>query len=121
MATMTKTILTISLCVMAASCTVIQKQPGTEPVRLVFYNELNIVAEDKSPTCRYLGEIVGSEGHWYSYLFISNSELTHGAMNDIHNKANELGANVVYLNDQIPFSTSVTFYGQAYHCDYDTR
>lgn len=119
MMTMTKTSLTLLLCMITASCTVIQKQPGTKPVRLIFYNELNVVTDKKQPECRYLGEIVGSEGRWYTYLFIHNSDLTHGAMNDIHNKANQLGANVVYLNDQIPFTTSVTFYGQAYHCDYD--
>lgn len=104
---------------LVVSCGIIQKQPDTKPVRLIFYNELNIVSEAKSPVCRYLGELVGSEGHWYTYWFESNTNLTHGALNDIHNKANDLGANVVYINDQIPFITSVTFYGQAYYCDYD--
>jgi len=77
---------------LVVSCGIIQKQPDTKPVRLIFYNELNIVSEAKTPVCRYLGELVGSE---------------------------DLGANVVYINDQIPFITSVTFYGQAYDCDYD--
>ena len=104
-----------------SACTVIQKQSDDRPVRLIFYNELNIVSSDKTPDCRYLGEIIGSEGHWYNYWFLSNTDLTQGALNDIHNKANILHANVVYVDDQIPFITSVTFYGQAYHCEFDDR
>lgn len=91
------------------------KNPDNNPVRLIFKTELNIVAADK-PECRYLGEVIGSEGHWYTYLFISNVHLTQGALNDIYNKANELGANVVFISDDLGFTTSVTFYGQAYNC-----
>ena len=29
-----------------------------------------------------------------------------------------MGANVVYVSDDISFTTSVTFYGQAYFCNY---
>ena len=118
MRNLARLILIIPGCMFAISCSIIQKHPDTDPVRLIFYNELNIVSENKTPTCRYLGEVVGSEGHWYTYLFISNTSLTHGALNDLHNKASKLGANVVYINDQIPFTASVTFYGQAYDCDY---
>ena len=95
-----------------------QKNPDNKPVRLIFKNELNIVATDSTPECKHLGEVIGSEGHWYTYLFISNTDLTQGALNDIYNKANELGANVVFISDDITFVTSVTFYGQAYHCEY---
>ena len=98
-----------------------QKNPDNKPVRLIFKNELGIVAADSTPDCRYLGEVVGSEGHWYTYLFISNKDLTQGALNDIYNKANDLGANVVFISDNIHFVTSVTFYGQAYHCEYITN
>ncbi len=111
----------IIVCLLVTSCGIIQKQPDTKPVRLIFYNELDIIYEGKSPSCRYLGEVVGSEGHWYTYWFESNANLTHGALNDLHNKATKLGANIVYINDQIPFVTSVTFYGQAYDCNYDDR
>jgi len=94
------------------------KHPDNKPVRLIFKSELGIVASGSTPECEYLGEVVGSEGHWYTYLFISNSDLTQGALNDIYNKANDLGANVVFISDDISFATSVTFYGQAYHCEY---
>ena len=94
------------------------KHPDNKPVRLIFKYELGIVAADSTPECRYLGEVIGSEGHWYTYLFISNKDLTQGALNDIYNQANALGANVVFISDDISFVTSVTFYGQAYHCEY---
>lgn len=37
-------------------------------------------------------------------------------MDDMYNKANEVGANVVYVK-KIDFSTSVTCLGEAYHCN----
>ena len=106
------------ICLVVSACTVIQSHPENNPVRLVQKNELNIVAADNKADCRYLGEIIGSEGHWYTYLFISNTNLTQGAINDLYNKANEVGANVVFISDDINFTTSVTFYGQSYFCDY---
>jgi hypothetical protein len=112
-----------STCLLAvlvlSSCSPINKKdPDNKPVRLIFKNELGIVAADSNPECDYLGEVIGSEGHWYTYLFVSNTDLTQGAINQIYNKANDLGANVVFISDDIPFTTSVTFYGQAYHCEY---
>ena len=61
----------ISACI--TSCSVIQPLPDNKPVRLVFYNEINL-AIGTIPECVYKGPIVGSEGHWYSYLFIANEE-----------------------------------------------
>ena len=118
-----KNLIKYSTCLLAAlilsSCSHENvKHPDNKPVRLVFKYELGIVAADTTPECKYLGEVIGSEGHWYTYLFISNSNLTQGALNDIYNKANALGANVVFISDDISFATSVTFYGQAYHCEY---
>lgn len=104
-----------------ASCSTVQKKPDNKPVRLIQKNELSIILNGKTPDCRYLGEIIGSEGHWYSYLFISNRKLTQGALNDLYNRANAKGANVVFVSDDISFTTSVTFYGQAYHCNLDDQ
>jgi hypothetical protein len=102
-----------------SSCSIVQKNPDNRPVRLIQKNELNIVTRDKTPDCRYLGEIIGTEGHWYDYLFISNRKLVQGALNDLYNRANAMGANVVFISDDIAFTTSVTYYGQAYFCNYD--
>lgn len=111
---------TIILVIFTASCSNLAvKNPDNKPVRLIQKYELSIITAGKTPDCRYLGEVIGSEGHWYTYLFISNRKLIQGAINDLHNNANAIGANVVYISDNIDFTTSVTFYGQAYDCKYD--
>jgi hypothetical protein len=111
---------TIILLIFIASCSnLAEKNPDNKPVRLIQKYEFNILTAGKTPDCRYLGEVIGSEGHWYTYLFISNRKLIQGALNDLHNMANAIGANVVYISDNIDFTTSVTFYGQAYNCKYD--
>ncbi|GAL30579.1 putative outer membrane lipoprotein [Vibrio variabilis] len=33
--------------------------------------------------CQWKGDVRGSEGHWYTYLFFSNASLTEGAVNEI--------------------------------------
>ncbi|MBT8133350.1 MAG: DUF4156 domain-containing protein [Gammaproteobacteria bacterium] len=108
------------LVIIVASCSnLAQKNPDNKPVRLIHKYEVNVLTAGEAPDCRYLGEVIGSEGHWYTYLFISNRKLIQGAINDLHNSANAIGANVVYISDNIDFTTSVTFYGQAYDCKYD--
>lgn len=67
--------------------------------------------------CRWLGEVTGSEGHWFSYLFFANDLLVQGAMNDIKNRANQIGANTVYVVAPQDFTTSFTMMGSAYWCD----
>lgn len=99
------------------SCSVIQNMPEAENVRLVFNKEFD-QAVLRVSDCRYLGNVIGSEGHWYSFIFISNSDLTEGALNDMRNDAYRMGANIVYVDGDIGFGTSVTFYGQAYHCNF---
>ncbi len=66
--------------------------------------------------CERLGEGIGREGHWYNYLFIPNRLLTQGALNDIKNKAYEIGADKVVVHKKLDFQTSVTILGQAYNC-----
>ena len=45
--------------------------------------------------CEYKGEVTGSEGHWYSYLFFPNDTLIQGAMNELKSNAIELGADTI--------------------------
>ena len=114
MNTLFKTALAILISVLISSCAPVQLHPDNKPVRLVFYNEVNLTKT--IPDCEYIGPIVSSYGRWYNYLFISNTGLTNGAIDDMYNKANEVGANVVYINKNIDFVTSVTLLGQAYNC-----
>ena len=113
-----KTAPSILICLIISSCAPVQLHPDNKPVRLVFYNEINLTKA--IPECKYVGPIISSYGRWYNYLFISNTDLTNGAIDDMYNKANKIGANVVYINNNIDFVTSVTLLGQAYDCDIDS-
>jgi hypothetical protein len=88
---------------------------------LFFHNELSSLSTKNLSDCDYLGTLISSEGRWYNSLFISNAKLAHGSLNDMHNKASQLGANIVYIDNNIDFKTSVTFLGQGYHCDVITN
>ena len=67
-------------------------------------------------TCQFVSEVIGTEGHWYNYLFISNRDLTQGAVNDLKNRTYASGANAVHVHTNMFFTTSVTILGQAYLC-----
>jgi hypothetical protein len=109
-----KTTFIILTSVVISSCGPVPLHPDNKPVRLVFYNEVKL--SKVTPICEYISPITSSYGRWYNYLFIINTNLTEGAIDDMYNKANEIGANVVYINNNIDFVTSVTLLGQAYIC-----
>ncbi|MDK9757819.1 DUF4156 domain-containing protein [Vibrio sp. D173a] len=66
--------------------------------------------------CEYLGEVTGSEGHWYSYLLYTNDAMMHGAMADLKNNAALLEADTVYMISPQDFATSFSVLGTAYRC-----
>ncbi|MGF1773492.1 DUF4156 domain-containing protein [Vibrio wakamikoensis] len=66
--------------------------------------------------CQWKGDVRGSEGHWYTYLFFSNKSLTEGAVNEIKNQTAALGGDTVLLLTPVDFETSVTLFGSAYRC-----
>ncbi|MCK6265446.1 DUF4156 domain-containing protein [Vibrio sp. ZSDE26] len=68
-------------------------------------------------SCQSLGEVTGSEGHWYSYLFFPNDVLIQGALHDAKNQALALGADTIYLVNPQDFATSFTVFGMAYDCN----
>lgn len=67
--------------------------------------------------CQWIGEVTGSEGHWYNYLFYPNATMIEGALIDLKNHAQMMGANRVALLNPHNFQTSVTLVGTAYHCE----
>ncbi|TQV85184.1 DUF4156 domain-containing protein [Exilibacterium tricleocarpae] len=90
--------------------------PGAERVELV--NE----SPDKA-RCKYVGEIVGSQGNWFTGDITSNENLVIGARNELRNKAHQLGANLVYIQDMKNTNaygslgtTNTTAVGKAYRC-----
>ena len=66
--------------------------------------------------CRWVGEVTGNEGHWYSYLFYSNDALIQGAVNELKNNAFLMGADTVVTMSPHNFTTSVSLLGTAYDC-----
>lgn len=47
--------------------------------------------------CKYLGQVIGNQGNFFTGSYTSNRNLEEGAMNDLKNKANKLGANYIQL------------------------
>ncbi|WED42306.1 DUF4156 domain-containing protein [Legionella cardiaca] len=47
--------------------------------------------------CKYLGQVVGNQGNFFTGDWTSNKNLEEGAMNDLKNKASRLGANYIQL------------------------
>jgi hypothetical protein len=93
-----------------AGCRTIRVKPEAADVRVHF--DVEAVRG-----CAFLGEVVGSEGHWYTYLFLANETMTTAALNDLRNKAKARGADAVFVPGYtLIFTTSVTILGQAYRC-----
>ncbi|GMQ47368.1 DUF4156 domain-containing protein [Vibrio sp. 10N] len=78
--------------------------------------EMRLDASVDVSDCEWKGDVTGSEGYWYTYLFFKNDSLTQGAVNGIKNHAAALGGDTVLLLSPVYFSTSVTLFGSAYRC-----
>lgn len=107
--------ITFLLIICLAGCSGMKVRSEAEHVRFHFV-EVDQPLEGLAENCTFIDEIVGSDGRWYTYLFISNSGLTHGALNDMKNNALDMGADTVLVHQRLYFTTSVTFLGQAYRC-----
>jgi hypothetical protein len=60
--------------------------------------KLVMVSPNQPPKgCKYLGQVTGNQGNFFTGAYTSNSNLESGAMNDLKNKANNLGGNYVQL------------------------
>ena len=67
--------------------------------------------------CERVKELIGSEGHWYTYLFISNDQLVQSSINHLKNQAYAAGADTIVIFEPFYFTTSVTLLGNAYACN----
>lgn len=90
--------------------------PYTKIVPAATNVHLRMDAQFDAKECQWLGEVTGSEGHWYSYLFFANDVMVRGALNDIKNQAHSLGGNTVFLVHPQDFVSSFTVMGNAYLC-----
>jgi hypothetical protein len=128
----TRRVLYVSLSALAAvlllnSCSAIKVKPGAERI-LVSKNPA------PQPGCKYLGTVVGNQGNAFTGGWTSNKNLSEGAMNELKNKAFDLGANYVQIETDRAGNTvsgnmfggsgsmsgqqtDVTMTGNAYKCD----
>jgi len=97
-------------------CAATQVMRGAQVVEIV--NEKP--DEDK---CKFVGEVIGSQGNWFTGDFTSNKNLVVGARNELRNEAYNLGANIVYIQDMKNTNafgslgtTNTTAVGKAYKC-----
>ena len=81
-------------------CTVAQLDPAAADVKLTANPA---IAEN----CKYIGEVIGTEGHWYDFIYMSNETLMQAALNDLRNKAAAKGANLVHIDDPHDFRETV--------------
>lgn len=93
-----------------------------------------LVTRQAAPkTCKYLGSVVGEQGGSFTGAYTSNKALAEGSMNDMKNKAYDMGANYVVLENTSAGNTTsgswsayggsthgqqtdVTHTGNAYRC-----
>lgn len=108
--------LTLIAVLFITGCSTTPRHSDNNPVRIIFHNELPSLSKTNLSDCDYLGTVISSEGHWYDFLYISNTDLAAGSINKMHNLASKMGANIVYIDNNVDFKTSVTFIGQAYKC-----
>ena len=85
---------------------------------------VDIVYERPDKTkCKFIGEVVGSQGNWFTGDFTSNEALVVGARNALRNNAYQLGGNVVFVQNMSNTNawgslgtTNTTAIGRAYKC-----
>ncbi|WP_085277142.1 DUF4156 domain-containing protein [Pseudogulbenkiania subflava] len=113
---MNKAILGAACALVLAGCSAIPVRPEAAFVEIV--NE-----PPPKASCKFLGEVVGSQGNWFTGDYTSNKNLLIGARNDMRNQAYELGGNVVYIQDMKNTNawgslgtTNTTAVGRAYRC-----
>ena len=108
--------LSLSLVALLYGCAASPVLPEAQQVEIV--NELPEMTK-----CKFLGEVVGSQGNWFTGDYTSNKNLVVGARNELRNETHALGGNVVYIQDMKNTNawgslgtTNTTAVGKAYRC-----
>ena len=110
---------TIFLAASVVGCAATVLSPGAESVR--------VSNSEPGEECKYLGDVTGSQGNFFTGPYTSNENLETGARNELKNKAFAMGGNLVVILTQRagqtgsgPYGggqqTNVTITGNVYHC-----
>ena len=62
--------------------------------------KIRITHVEPGKECKFLGDVTGNQGNFFTGAYTSNSNLETGARNDIKNKAAAMGGNVVAIITQ---------------------
>ncbi len=71
------------------------------------------IVDDKS-SCQFLGTVIG-----FNSMGVNMAHNTEGAMNDLRNKAAQMGANAVKIIDVDTVPEGTTALGEALSCNFD--
>lgn len=106
----------LAVIVLVAGCAATPVDNGAQAVEVVDQ-------QPDSTRCKYLGEVVGSQGNWITGDYTSNANLMVGARNDLKNQTFRLAGNTVYVQHAANSSafgalgtTNTTLIGKAYWC-----
>jgi len=99
---------------MLISCAANEPVPESRSVKLSMHSA--------SDNCKFLGEVTGDQGGYFTAELTSDSNLIKGARNELRNNAYNLGANYVEIESQSNthmeeggmYSSTIT--GNAYAC-----
>ena len=109
-----KKITVVFLTAVVAGCAAVPINLGAELVR--------ITNSEPGKECKFLGDVTGNQGNFFTGPLTSNESLETGARNDMKNKAAAMGGNVVAILTQRAGHTSsgqqtnVTLTGNVYRC-----
>ena len=87
-----KKITVVFLAAVMAGCAAAPLIPGSERVR--------ITNSEPGKECKFLGDVTGNQGNFFTGPWTSNENLETGARNDIKNKAAAMGGNIVAILTQ---------------------
>lgn len=111
-----KMLLTLVIVSFLSGCAAIQVAPEAATVDIV-------TEQPNKNKCKFLGEVVGSQGNWFTGDYTSNENLMIGARNELRNETYKLGGNVVFIQNMANASawgslgtTNTTAIGKAYKC-----
>ena len=103
----------ILIVVLLAGCSAKPLVPGANLVMLS--------NEKPAEKCKYVGEVVGGQGNWWTDDITSSENIVTGSRNDLKNKAYQIGANYVHMqqvskSESYVGGTTMGIVGHAYRC-----
>ncbi len=78
----------VTLLAILVSCSATQVKPGAENIRIF---------QTEPKGCKYIGEVTGNQGNFFTGVYTSNENLETGARNELKNSALEKGGNALVL------------------------